>query len=189
MNKNTTQRKMARKSVLVLDIDETLVHSIPNGTRGDFTVTLNGDPTQYQVHVRPGAKSFLKKMLSLSQFLDVGVWTAATLVYATRILDQLLPEWRTKLSFLKTRTHCTTLPNGSLVKDLRRIRDWSDVLLLDDNPLNCRFNNWYGGTKTVLKIKPYIESNAADRELLRHGKNIHSCILSGKSIYNLSLQK
>lgn len=183
MNKNAQRNSMIKKPLLVLDIDETLIHSTTNGPPGDFFVHIPGDYNRYQVHVRPGAKSFLKKIRSLTQFADVGVWTAATAAYASRILDNIIPEWRSTFSFFKTRKHCTNLPNGHLVKDLRRLRDWNDVVLLDDNELNFRFNN--DAMKRVMRIKPYSRVNLSDRELSKCGRQIHSCILSGKPLSSI----
>lgn len=188
MNKNNSIHNMyqrsIKKSILVLDIDETLIHSVANGTPGDFAIQLTGDANLYQVHIRPGTKSFLKKMQSLLQFIDIGIWTAATHAYATAILDNICPEWRSTFSFLKTRNHCTNLPNGHVVKDLRRIREWNDVVLLDDNELNFRFNN--SVMKKVMRIKPYSKINLSDRELLKCGRKIHACLLNGMNLSSLS---
>lgn len=175
--------KMSPKSLLVLDLDETLIHSTQYGPAGDFSIHIDGTPVRYQIHVRPGAKSFLKKMHNLSDFMDLGVWTAATPAYASRILDYLFPEWRTTFSFLRTRSKCTTLPEGYLVKDLRHLRDWQDVMLLDDNDLHVRFNN--APTKKVMRIKPYTSIDLHDRELLKCGRKIHNCLLHGKRLSSL----
>jgi TFIIF-interacting CTD phosphatase-like protein len=143
------------------------------------------DNTSYRVHHRPGVKAFMNKLMALSQFVDVGVWTAATPAYASRILDTILPDWRRRLVFFKTRNSCTALPDGTLIKDLRRLKDWNDVLLVDDNAwteqYNTRFNN-----RSVYRIRPYKGANPEDRELSRCSRLIHRQLVAQAPLSALS---
>ena len=47
MNKLSQTYNMYKKPILIVDIDETLIHSVANDTPGDFTIQLAGDPVRY----------------------------------------------------------------------------------------------------------------------------------------------
>ncbi|MFZ4778108.1 MAG: HAD family hydrolase, partial [Terrimicrobiaceae bacterium] len=69
----------ARK-LLVLDLDETLIHGCPEAVSGDFLAA--GIP----VFIRPGARDFLIKM---ADFYELAVWTSASSDYAADIVREL----------------------------------------------------------------------------------------------------
>jgi hypothetical protein len=148
--------------LVVLDLDETLIHSrnAPTKRTADFTLTFKASPELYYVHKRPGLVTFLSKLRHLMKHtgLRVGVWTAANDAYAQKILDRIWSSWRDDLSFLRTRKHCTSLDNGATVKDLRRLPRSYVTLLVDDNPDTHAFNTQNGFF--VWKIKPFTARSA-----------------------------
>ncbi len=83
---------MAGRKLLVLDLDETLVHSsfkpVPNC---DYTLEIDVDGTLYNVYVlkRPGVDEFLERV---SQSYEVVVFTASLPQYANPLLDLLDPK-------------------------------------------------------------------------------------------------
>lgn len=117
---------------LVLDLDETLVHSstspIPHPdihfempAKGAY-----GHPIQIYVKVRPFAKEFLRLV---SKYYEVVIFTASLREYANPLLDRLDPN--KFVDFRLFREHCT-MTNGVYTKDLSLLgRDLSKVILVD----------------------------------------------------------
>jgi Dullard-like phosphatase family protein len=103
-----------RRTVLVLDLDETLVHTGPDGTTRE----------------RPGVRAFLREMATL---FDVAAFTAATRSYADPLLDRLDPSgavFGTRLF----RDSCDVMAGtGEMVKDLRRLGVPLDRVIIVDN--------------------------------------------------------
>ncbi len=83
---------MAGRKLLVLDLDETLVHSsfkpVPNT---DYKLQIDVDGTLYNVYVlkRPGVDEFLERV---SQHYEVVIFTASLPQYANPLLDLLDPK-------------------------------------------------------------------------------------------------
>ena len=80
------------RKTLVLDLDETLIHSTTrNGTDYDATVdvTLGSDTHTFYVHKRPFADYFLNQV---SKWYDVVIFTASTSEYASPVIDWLDPQ-------------------------------------------------------------------------------------------------
>ena len=94
--------------------------------------------------------------------LKIAIWTAADRTYAVKILDAIWPGWQNNVLFLRHRLHCTVLPNGSYVKDLRKIPGGYDIMLVDDNIDNYRFNTELGFS--VWKSSPFV-AGSIDSEL------------------------
>ncbi|GAX85730.1 hypothetical protein CEUSTIGMA_g13145.t1 [Chlamydomonas eustigma] len=119
----------ARGWTLALDLDETLVHTLPGG----------------QTLVRPYAIKFLDRVQSLG-FDEVVLFTAGTLPYASPIADALEAtvnaafSWRATFPFRFNRRlyrdACTFLTPSFVVKDLERVRRnaTSRVILVDNTP-------------------------------------------------------
>ena len=98
---------------LVLDLDETLVHSIAETGK-----TL----------IRPGTNIFLKE---LSPLFEIVIFTAGMQDYADNLLNQMDKE-RNLIQYRLYRQH-TSLENGSNVKDIEKLgRDLSKVIIIDN---------------------------------------------------------
>ena len=74
----------AHKKFLVLDLDETLIHSIFTNEKADVSFKIKGD--QFKFNVRPHCMDFLERM---SEHYTIYVFTASTVDYATPIVDHL----------------------------------------------------------------------------------------------------
>jgi CTD nuclear envelope phosphatase 1 len=132
---------MVRKKVLVLDLDETLIHShhdgvvrptVKPGTPPDFIlkVTIDRHPVRFFVHKRPHVDFFLSVV---SQWFELVVFTASMEIYGTAVADKLDGN-QGMLNRRYYRQHCT-LDFGSYTKDLSAIcADLSSVFILDNSP-------------------------------------------------------
>ena len=132
-------QKPAKKGLktLVLDLDETLVHSSfkPHpGRQSDLQVPLLIDKVECKVHVlvRPGALQFVE---TLSKNFEVVIFTASLSKYAEPLVA-MLDKNRTWCSQILFRDHCTyNEQEETFVKDLSRLgRDLKDVIIIDNSP-------------------------------------------------------
>lgn len=126
-----------RKKCLVLDLDETLVHSsfvpIPNA---DFVITLDMQGTLHRVYVRkrPFVDEFLK---FCGPRFEVVVFTASLSKYADPLLDKL--DLTEAVQHRLFREHCV-LHEGNYVKDLSHLgRPLKDCIIVDNSPYSYQF--------------------------------------------------
>jgi CTD nuclear envelope phosphatase 1 len=128
-----------KKKVLVLDLDETLVHSTMKSTfKSDFQVEVLLDKRQCLYHVlkRPHCDLFLRKV---SEWFKLVIFTASIPEYADPVLDYLDPA-RVLFSKRFFRDSCLFV-KGSYTKDLQLIEeDLSNVFLLDNSNLSFLVN-------------------------------------------------
>ena len=145
--------------LLVLDMDETLVHADERLEDHEFVVG------PYRVRRRPHVDRFLAFVWD--HFAEVGVWTAASRGFAEPVLDRLLD--RQRLAFLWCNDRCGrgwNPENGEIVaiKDLRKLKkrgyDPRKVLFVDDSPEKLRRS--YGN---LVAVRPFV-GDPADDELL-----------------------
>ena len=138
------------KKTLILDLDETLVHSsFTPFEKNDLVLNVDFDEIMYNIYVlvRPGAKNFIKNM---SKYFEVVIFTASLSNYASPLLDILDNEHNIKYRLY--REHCTFL-NGIYIKDLKRLnRNIKDLIIVDNSPLAYAFNSENG-----LPIKTWYE--------------------------------
>eukprot|EP00811_Abedinium_folium_P036078 NODE_8820_length_1467_cov_12.151493.p1 GENE.NODE_8820_length_1467_cov_12.151493~~NODE_8820_length_1467_cov_12.151493.p1 ORF type:complete len:299 (+),score=23.42 NODE_8820_length_1467_cov_12.151493:104-1000(+) len=124
----------ARKGMktLVLDLDETLVHSCFRASAADHRIrlVLDHDPVTVYIHKRPGVEEFLK---GVTAHYEVVVFTASVAKYANAVIDLLdTGSWVDSRLF---REACTSTCAG-YVKDLSKLgRSLEDVLIIDNSPL------------------------------------------------------
>ena len=119
------------KKTLVLDLDETLVHStFDQCLDSDITIPVNfeGRDSNIYVKIRPGAINFLQR---IHKYYEVVIFTASVANYADPLVDVLDVD---KYSFYKLfREHCTY--NGNYLKDLSKLgRDLKDWIIVDNLP-------------------------------------------------------
>lgn len=123
---------------LVLDLDETLVHSSTQPmTKFDMQLKVysggKGEFINVYVRIRPYAKEFLR---FASKYFEVVIFTASTrdvrfelIKYAEKILDEL--DTNKFIDGRLFRDHCS-YHMGMYTKDLGTIgRDLKDVILID----------------------------------------------------------
>ncbi|KAA1116494.1 hypothetical protein PGT21_015928 [Puccinia graminis f. sp. tritici] len=126
------------RKCLVLDLDETLVHSsfkvIP---QSDFVVPVEIENSVHNVHVikRPGVDEFMRKM---GEIYEVVVFTASLSKYADPVLDMLDIHHVVKHRLF--RESCYN-HKGNYVKDLSQLgRPISDTIIIDNSPASYVFH-------------------------------------------------
>jgi len=148
-----------QQKTLVLDLDETLIHSLAKGGRMSsghmVEVKLNAPvalappqpgqpapmiepqhPILYYLHKRPHCEEFLRKV---SKWYKLVVFTASVQEYADPVIDWLEQE-RKYFVGRYYRQHCT-FRNGSYIKDLSSIEpDLTKVIILDNSPVSYVFH-------------------------------------------------
>lgn len=117
------------KKTLVLDLDETLVHSTFEPTDDSdlvVRVTIEGGNYNVYVKIRPGLDEFLEEV---AEYYEVVVFTASMAKYADPVLDRI--DKRGCISHRLFREHCV-MHRGAYVKDLARLgRDLTNVVIVD----------------------------------------------------------
>ncbi|XP_040924631.1 uncharacterized protein ctdsp1 isoform X1 [Betta splendens] len=128
----------AGKICVVLDLDETLVHSsFKPVNNADFIIPVEIDGTVHQVYVlkRPHVDEFLQRM---GELFECVLFTASLAKYADPVSD-LLDKWGVFRSRL-FRESCV-FHQGNYVKDLSRLgRDLNKVIILDNSPASYVFH-------------------------------------------------
>lgn len=89
--------KKRKRKTLILDLDETLIHSLSRGSPRSFNngsshmieVKLNNISTLYYVHKRPYCDFFLKE---IAKWFELQIFTASVQEYADPIIDWLESE-------------------------------------------------------------------------------------------------
>ncbi|KXJ90891.1 NLI interacting factor-like phosphatase-domain-containing protein [Microdochium bolleyi] len=159
---------------LILDLDETLIHSLSRGgrmgsghmveVRLNTTYVANGGqqslgpqhPILYYVHKRPHCDEFLRK---ICKWFNLVVFTASVQEYADPVIDWLESE-RKFFSARYYRQHCT-FRHGAFIKDLSFVEpDLSKVMILDNSPLSYMFHQ-----DNAIPIQGWI-SDPTDNDLL-----------------------
>ncbi|GAA6005128.1 hypothetical protein JCM11491_002586 [Sporobolomyces phaffii] len=145
---------------LVLDLDETLIHStsrptsfsggrgarrsVPKGLKTTMVeVVLDGRSTMYTVYKRPWVDFFLRKV---SSWYTVIIFTASLPEYADPVIDWLDGgDGRGGLIGGRLfRKHCLA-KNGTYVKDLTVVdQDLAKVCLVDNSPVSYAINQANG---------------------------------------------
>lgn len=153
---SVAQLALSKPKLLVLDLDETLIHSTSRMSYASNAVTssVDGRPTYnantsglkvrvvevvldgrsviYHVYKRPWVDFFLRKV---SSWYTVVIFTASLQEYADPVIDWL-DQGRGMISTRLFRESCTYV-NGSYVKDLSIVdKDLARVCLVDNSPVS-----------------------------------------------------
>lgn len=165
-----------QKLLLILDLDETLMHASPTKLRDDFDFQVFG----YFVYKRPGLDAFL---LACAGKFQLAVWSSASDDYVAEMVKRIFPE-TLPLAFVWGRTRCTpivmpTMDDAEMYnldyfshyvysKQLKKVKrlgfDLRQVLIVDDTPAKVR--NSYGN---AIYPTPYTGA-PDDRELEALGR-------------------
>ncbi|KAH6914157.1 protein phosphatase [Coprinopsis sp. MPI-PUGE-AT-0042] len=128
----------AGRKCLVLDLDETLVHSSFKAVQqADFIVPVEIEYHWHHFHVlkRPGVDNFLKKM---GEIYEVVIFTASLSKYADPVLDKL--DIHKVVAHRLFRESCYN-HKGNYVKDLSQLgRPIADTIILDNSPASYIFH-------------------------------------------------
>ncbi|KAF2840604.1 hypothetical protein M501DRAFT_930548 [Patellaria atrata CBS 101060] len=163
---------LPHQKTLIIDLDETLIHSMAKGgryTTGHMVeVKLNQAvgaggqvigpqvPILYYVHKRPHCDEFLRKV---SRWYNLIIFTASVQEYADPVIDWLELE-RKYFAGRYYRQHCT-FRNGAYIKDLSQVEpDLSKVMILDNSPMSYIFHE-----DNAIPIEGWI-SDPTDNDLL-----------------------
>eukprot|EP00743_Colponemidia_sp_Colp-15_P000953 GILK01001052.1.p1 GENE.GILK01001052.1~~GILK01001052.1.p1 ORF type:complete len:379 (+),score=73.57 GILK01001052.1:280-1416(+) len=145
------------KKTLVLDLDETLVHSSFRPIDDpDMIIPVEIENRVHHVYVlkRPGVDEFLQRM---AEIYEVVIYTASLAKYADPLLDQLDPY--SVCAYRLFREACVPW-NGNYVKDLARLgRDLKSQIIIDNSPISYSFQ-----PGNAIPIKSWFD-DPYDREL------------------------
>ncbi|CAE6189686.1 unnamed protein product [Arabidopsis arenosa] len=161
---------LKRKAVtLVLDLDETLVHSTLEACRDtdfSFRVSFNMQENNVYVKQRPHLYRFLERVVEL---FHVVIFTASHSIYASQLLDILDPDGK----FISQRFYRDSciLTDGIYSKDLTVLGlDLAKVAIIDNCPqvYRLQINNgipiksWYDDPTddSLITVLPFLESLA-----------------------------
>lgn len=164
-----------KRKTLVLDLDETLIHShhegvlrptVKPGTPSDFIlkVVIDRHPVRFFVHKRPHVDFFLDVV---SQWYELVVFTASMEIYGSAVAEKL-DQNRSILKRRYFRQHCQ-LEFVSYTKDLSLVNpDLSSIFILDNSPGAYKsfpnnaipISSWYQDSRDValLNILPLLDS-------------------------------
>jgi len=170
--------KTSHKYTLILDLDETLIHS-------DFTLSKEGffkyfefyfenEPVCFNLFLRPGVEEFLDFVKSR---FEVIVFTASKQEYADWILNYLDPE-NNIFKHRFYRENCISVMNKIYIKDLRIFNNRNlENMLIIDNSLYSFSSQLSNG---ILISSFY--NNENDRELYSLMKYLNNVYLNGNLI-------
>mmetsp|Transcript_7412 Transcript_7412/g.11782 ORF Transcript_7412/g.11782 Transcript_7412/m.11782 type:complete len:212 (+) Transcript_7412:85-720(+) len=127
------------QKVLVIDLDETLVHATlkaaPNCDMR-IEVVLNGCSYIFHVLKRPYAELFLQ---TVSRWYEIVIFTASLQQYADAVIDRLDP-YNEVVQRRHFRESCIA-DGAGFVKDLRKIRcDVRNTIIIDNSPVAYSVN-------------------------------------------------
>ncbi|RKF61662.1 putative plasma membrane phosphatase required for sodium stress response [Erysiphe neolycopersici] len=146
------------KKCLVLDLDETLVHSsFKVLNQADFTIPVEIEGQFHNVYVikRPGVDEFMKRV---GELYEVVVFTASVSKYGDPLLDQL--DIHHVVHHRLFRESCFN-HQGNYVKDLSQVgRDLRETIIIDNSPTSYIFH-----PQNAVPISSWF-SDAHDNELL-----------------------
>ncbi|KAL1988009.1 hypothetical protein VTN96DRAFT_1533 [Rasamsonia emersonii] len=146
------------RKCLVLDLDETLVHSsFKVLERADFTIPVEIEGQWHNIYVikRPGVDQFMKRV---GELYEVVVFTASVSKYGDPLLDQL--DIHNVVHHRLFRDSCYN-HQGNYVKDLSQVgRDLKETIIIDNSPTSYIFHPQH-----AIPISSWF-SDAHDNELL-----------------------
>jgi len=154
------------KKTLVLDLDETLVHSSFKPINdADFTIDIELDGMIHKVYVRkrPGVDEF---MIDVGKKWEVVIFTASLAKYADPLLDVLDPQ---KVINARLFRESCVQHYGNYVKDLSLLgRRLEDSVIVDNSPFSYMFQpdnaipiiSWFSdrSDNQLYELMPFLDS-------------------------------
>ncbi|KAG8385347.1 hypothetical protein BUALT_Bualt03G0033300 [Buddleja alternifolia] len=160
-------KQNTKQITLVLDLDETLVHStVDYCDDADFTFTVFFNMKEHIVYVkeRPHLHTFLKRV---AEMFEIVVFTASQSLYAKQLLDILDPDG--KLISRRAYRESCIFSEGTYVKDLTILGvDLAKVAIIDNSPqvFRLQVNNgipiksWFDdpSDSALISLLPFLET-------------------------------
>ena len=156
------------KKTLILDLDETLIHSSFKPFKIKDEIALKIKPSlnnnnianeHYIIYMlkRPYVGLFLSIVCDI---FEVVIFTASVPDYANAIINEIDTE--NKIKYRLFREHCIKIDKDKYIKNLYSLgRDLKNVIIIDNNPLSYTLNIENG-----LPISSW-ETNINDNELIK----------------------
>ncbi|GLH04956.1 hypothetical protein R5R35_006154 [Gryllus longicercus] len=181
----TVRHQDMHKKCMVIDLDETLVHSsFKPINNADFVVPVEIDGTVHQVYVlkRPYVDEFLQRM---GELYECVLFTASLAKYADPVAN-LLDRWGVFQARL-FRESCV-FHRGNYVKDLNKLgRDLQKVVIVDNSPASYIFHpdnavpvaSWFDDMtdSELLDLIPFFEK-------LSKVDNVYTVLCNSNHPYN-----
>ncbi|KAK9314334.1 HAD-like domain-containing protein [Lipomyces starkeyi] len=159
------------RKCLVLDLDETLVHSsFKYLQQADFVIPVEIEAQYHNVYVikRPGVDEFMRRV---GHLYEIVVFTASVSKYGDPLLDQL--DVHNVVHHRLFRESCYN-HQGNYVKDLSQLgRPLEDIIILDNSPASYIFHpqhavpvsSWFSDAhdNELLDLVPFLEDLASNR--------------------------
>jgi len=178
------------RKCLVLDLDETLVHSSFQPVNCSFCVPIVLDSVQHDVYVmkRPFVDEFLAECAKTFELI---IFTASLSEYANPVIDKL--DTAGVIKHRLFRESCVLHEGQAYVKDLSRLgRKLKDCIIIDNSPLSYLFDpqnaigctTWFGDPtdtelRDLLPVLNGVLSTTADvRQLLSAHEQSVSWLIS-----------
>lgn len=156
----TSNSMETEKMLLILDLDETLIHA----TERKLGIDPHFEYAEYFIYKRPFVDEFLVEM---SQYFDLAIWSSAGDQYVNGVVNLIKPN-EIELQFIWAQSRCTIrrdyeLGNYVYEKRLKKIKNLGfrleKALIIDDSPEKTRDN--FGN---AIYIQAF-EGNPEDDEL------------------------
>lgn len=164
-----------KKKTLVIDLDETLIHSISRGTTHsnssqahiiEVRFAISGVSTLYYVHKRPYCDLFLSKVC---KWYNLIIFTASMKEYADPVINWLENSFSGRFAQRMYRNNCIMRDGVGYIKDLANIKDpdskelnvaLTDIIIIDNSPISYAMH-----VDNAIQVEGWI-SDPTDTELL-----------------------
>lgn len=146
---------MHHKKLLILDLDETLIHARHDGgVDGDWCLA------EYSIICRPHLWEFLRCVAGV---YDLAIWSAASDMYVERIISHIQRRFHIDFVFVWARSRCSYIHHWGIYdsvhqsrKNIRKVvRAFGyaieDILIVDDDPEKLVDN--YGNAIYIQKFE------------------------------------
>ncbi|KAI0986738.1 hypothetical protein GJ496_008010 [Pomphorhynchus laevis] len=161
------------RKILVLDLDETLIHSQVDSIHKRLTnsppdfcikIKLGDENVRFFVYKRPFVDDFLS---TICQWFELVIFTASLERYGSAIADNLDSE-RKLITRRFFRQHCTPCFNGP-TKDLSIVsKDLSSIIIIDNSPVAYQLykqnaipiKSWFSdrNDRALLNLLPFLDA-------------------------------